>query len=1051
MTRRLVTITALLLLAGARVAVGQSGGQDERGIPFPSEHYAPPAYQQAPQNWSVVQDDRGLIYVANNNGVLQYDGARWRLIPTTTGTFVRSLAADSLVFVGAKGDFGYLRPDSLGVLRYTSLYERIPEDERNFEDVWGTHVLDDGVYYQASKRLFRWDGTEITTWTSEAGFHTSFAVDGTLYVRDSQRGLLRLEGDSLNPAPGLETIPKTPIYMMARHPSGNLLIGTQKRGLLLYDGNTFRPFASELDSYLRENKLYHGCRLPGNRYALATLGGGVVVIDSRGEVVRVLDGSSGLPDSVVNYVYTDREGQLWMALNSGGVFRADLNAPLTLHDGRTGLEGAVRDIFRPNDMTYVATGSGLYVLREDENQVLGERSAHFERWGDLPLVWDMLSKKGDLLVATQEKGVFQIEGRNKEQIADWLFTYDLLSPEESQIVYAGTRTGLKGLRPTQDGWTSFSVEGGQGEIRSLAPGEAGTLWLSTTGGDVARIVLSNDGRRVTAMTRYGERDGLPEGYKGVEVINERVTVFSKRGFFQIENPDQAPGVWQFFRRSSLLPDVKGADTLAVKSFQEEGGRLWVILDDRVFVGRLGEGGVSDWETVDPLHFPKSEDTRLFISRDSTLWLSDRRRLLRYALGRKVYTERRAVDLSALVRQVTTLRRGQVVYGGHTSSLTDDSSLAIPYGRDLRVDVAAPLYSTEKPHQYRYKLAGRNDQWTDWKTKASQRYRNLWEGTYHFRVQARNDRGRTSKVASLTLHIRPPWYRSMWAYLFYGVSFVVMAYGYRRYYQIKEERRRARERVRELERERVVAERLKKANERLREANRLKEDFLATTSHELRTPLTNILGSLEVLRGTATDDQEKFLDMIEENGQRLKRTLNALLDLSMLRSGEKELDQTPVPIDECARQVASELRADAEQEGLSFRIDTPDTPVYAEVDEQYLKQIVRNLVENAIKYTDEGHVAVSSGRTNGHVFVEVKDTGIGISEDFVPELFDEFKQESRGRARTYEGNGLGLAISADLAERMDGSISVETEKDEGSTFTVEFPRSSEVASSELDEV
>jgi len=399
-----------------------------------------------------------------------------------------------------------------------------------------------------------------------------------------------------------------------------------------------------------------------------------------------------------------------------------------------------------------------------------------------------------------------------------------------------------------------------------------------------------------------------------------------------------------------------------------------------------------------------------------------------------------VDFSARVRQVTTLRRGRVVYGGHRSGLKNDSVLTIPYGQDLRVDVAAPLYSTVEPNRYRYKLVGRSEQWSEWMGKASQRYLNLWEGTYHFRVQAQNDRGTKSKVARLTLRIQPPWYRSLWAYLFYGVAFLVTAYGYRRYYQIKEEKRRARQQVKKLERERVVAERIKRANERLREANRLKEDLLATISHELRTPLTNILGALEVLRNTGTAEQEEFLDMIEKNGKRLKRTLNALLDLSMLQAGEQQMEQNTVPIDDCVRAVASKLRPDAEEKGLSFRVDTPDAPLYAEADEQYVRQIVRNLIENAIKFTDEGDVAVSAGHTDGCVYVQVEDTGIGIDEAFLPDLFAEFKQESRGRGRTYEGNGLGLALSARLAERMDGAISVETEKNEGSTFTVEFPRS-----------
>jgi signal transduction histidine kinase len=377
-------------------------------------------------------------------------------------------------------------------------------------------------------------------------------------------------------------------------------------------------------------------------------------------------------------------------------------------------------------------------------------------------------------------------------------------------------------------------------------------------------------------------------------------------------------------------------------------------------------------------------------------------------------------------------------------------LTLSHGRDFQVEVAAPQYRTTQPHQYRYRLAGRDGEWSDWTPDARQRYRGLWEGTYQFEVQARNDRGQVSEASALSIQILPPWYRTLWAYLAYGLVFVGLAYGYRRYRLVKRERRQARQRVRELERERVVAERLKKANERLREANRLKEDFLATTSHELRTPLTNILGSLEVLRGMMDGEQTEFLDMIEKNGQRLKRTLNALLDLSMLRSGEEDLELTPMPLDDCVERVASDLRADAEEKGLSFRVDLSGAPAWAELDEQYLEQILRNLIENAIKYTEEGGIAVSTGTVDDRVYVEVEDTGIGIDEEFLPDLFEEFKQESRGRSRTYEGNGLGLAISARLADQMEGAIRVETEKNEGSRFRVEFPRSSEPVEAGVEE-
>jgi signal transduction histidine kinase len=1049
MTREWIKITAILLLATTRIAVGQSVGQDELGLPFPSEHHPPQEYGQDPQNWDVVQDDRGLIYVANNDGVLQYDGEQWRLIPKTKDLLVRSLAADSLVYVGMKGNFGYLRPDSVGTLQYTSLYERIPEDKRDFEDVWGTHVLKDGVYYQANQRLFRWDGEEITSWSSKDGFHTSFSVDGTLFVRDFGRGLLKMESDSLELVPGGELFRETPIYMMARHPSGGLLVGTQNKGLLLYNGETFRPVAPELTSYLQENDLYHGCRLPGNRYALATLGAGVIVIDAEGDVVRVLDGSSGLPDQIVNHVYADREGQLWMALNSEGMFRTGV--ALTVHDERTGLEGVIRDIHRHRDTTYVSTASGLYVLRGTENQVLGERSASFERWGSLPIVWDMLSVEEELLVATQDKGVYRIEGRDKERIGDWVFTYDLLKDKKKGVVYAGTRSGLKGLVRTQEEWASFSIGEVQGEIRSLSIGKEGNLWLSTSRGDVVRVVLSDNGRHATT-TQYGEQDGLPQGYKEVERIDGRVTAVSTEGLFQVENPGQSPDSWQFSRRPSLLPDIEDVDELTIKAVEDRGRRLWVVFESRAFVGDRKIDGTYDWRAVNPLQFPKARQTKLFVDRDSTVWLGDGSRLFRY--GREAHQDfdrpASSVPFAPLVRQVTMLRGGEILYGGSGSVTGSSPSLTTSYGQDVRVDVAVPFYSTIGSHEYRYRLVDTNGQWSDWTNLTSRRYQNLWEGTYRFQVQARNEAGEISKTASLTLTVLPPWYRTIWAYIVYGLGFLGLAFGVRRYRQIKRENRQAQQRVRELERERVVAERLKKANERLREANRLKEDFLATTSHELRTPLTNILGSLEVLRDMVSDEQKQFLDMIEQNGQRLKRTLNALLDLSMLRSGNEELALTPMPLDECVRRVASDLRTDAEEKGLDFQVHTSDPPIQAEIDEQYLEQILRNLVENAIKYTDDGGIVVSTGTVDDRVYVEVEDTGIGIDEEFLPDLFEEFKQESRGRSRTYEGNGLGLAISARLAEQMDGAIRVETEKNEGSTFRVEFPRVSEPVAAEADD-
>ena len=1014
-------------------------GRAEWGIPFPSEHYTPQEYGQDTQNWAVAQDDRGLLYVANNDGVLQYDGERWRLIPTRTGTIVRSLATDSLVYVGAKGDFGVLRPDSNGTLRYRSLHEHVPSSAQDFNDVWSTHTLDGNAYFQSSEYLFRWDGRDIDVWTTSGGFHTSFAVRGNLYVRDRERGLLRMQKDSLELAPGGSVFSDASIRMMAPHTDDAILIATEKQGLYLLDDQELQeyrlPPTSGLPSFLDEQDLYHGCALPGDRYALATLGGGTAIIDARGHILRLLDETTGLPDGVVNYVFTGREGELWMALNNDGVYRTSLTTSTTLFDERNGLRGIIRSLERHGGRMYAATGRGLYRL-EGGGSVVGTDPAQFRRQPGLPLVWDLTSLEEDLIAAT-EKGVF-VSASNPRQVTGQQ-AYILAETPDSQSVYAGTRTGITRLYQTNSGWQSHTVGDLRAEIRSLTVAPDSTLWAGTVDGRVVHLSLSSDGRAARVQS-YGPEAGLPEGYKSPVVVDGRPAVRSSRGLYHLDNPEAPPASWSF-SPSTTLPENDGVDTLAVKAFLSNNqGPLWAALGNRLYTGQRTRGGRYTWSEIEPLRFPKAEGVHLYAEADSTLWLGTGKRLIRYVPARDAQTEAQA-PFEALVRQVTILPRGTVVYGGAPPSAQSHPSVTLPYSANsLRIDVAATRLDRVTAPQYQYKLDGHQSSWTAWTGRPHVTFSNLWEGTYTFRVRAEGEAGRLSDVGRLTLHIRPPWYRSLWAYLLYGVGAVGLLLAFRHYYRINQERREAQKQALKLEKEREVRQQLERANKRLREANQLKEDFLANTSHELRTPLTNILGFVDVLRDSATDGQERFLDAIEKNSRRLERTLNALLDLSKLRSGSEDLELEPTALGARIERVARDFERSAEEKGLSFKVERPAEEIYADADERYLDQILSNLIENAIKFTEQGHVAVSVHADEDWARIEVEDTGIGIDEEFLPKLFQDFEQESRGRSRTHEGYGLGLAISSRLANRMDGQIEVESTKGEGSTFILSLPRS-----------
>jgi signal transduction histidine kinase len=220
-------------------------------------------------------------------------------------------------------------------------------------------------------------------------------------------------------------------------------------------------------------------------------------------------------------------------------------------------------------------------------------------------------------------------------------------------------------------------------------------------------------------------------------------------------------------------------------------------------------------------------------------------------------------------------------------------------------------------------------------------------------------------------------------------------------------------------------------------------MLANMSHEIRTPLTSIVGLSDVLEENLEGDQAELADIVRKSSQRLKETLTSVLQLSKLEAGAHELERTPVGLAPIADETVKLLSPKAVDQSVEIAADVPDTPVKGEWDEGALKRIVTNLTENAIKFTPEnGEVEVRVRAEDDDAVLAVEDTGVGIDEEFLPDIFNAFEQEDGGIDREHEGSGLGLAITKRLTEALGGEIDVESEKGVGTCFTVRLPRTHE---------
>lgn len=226
-----------------------------------------------------------------------------------------------------------------------------------------------------------------------------------------------------------------------------------------------------------------------------------------------------------------------------------------------------------------------------------------------------------------------------------------------------------------------------------------------------------------------------------------------------------------------------------------------------------------------------------------------------------------------------------------------------------------------------------------------------------------------------------------------------------------------------------------------EAERLaqaKASLLTNMSHEIRTPLTSMLGISELLAEEASGEAGELASLLQESGWRLMRTLDSILTLAQLDSNAVEIQRRPLDVGKAVSSIVRTFEPEAAQKRICIEVHIPERPIEALADAAALDQIIMNLLSNAFKFTRKGRVAVRVEHQDEFVRVDVEDTGVGISESFLPYLYEEYRQESEGLRRNFEGSGLGLAIVKRLVDMMDGRIDVESRDGVGTKFSVELP-------------
>ncbi len=1024
----------------------------EAGRPF-LQSFTPRDYRAHQQMWMGAQGPDGVMWFGNSHSVLSYDGAAWRRFEVGT-SFVRTLAfgPDDRLYVGGTDELGWIAPGPDGALRFTSLLEKLPVAQRTPGVIWSMTATRDAVWFATETLVLRWRDGAFRTWPFANKPRQSLQrVGDDLYLHRQGVGLFRLAGDDFVLVSDAPEIAGSQFCVIEPDGDRGLRLGLGNGPFFhLRDGRLAR-FPTPLDPLLAGTKLRFMVPLPGGARALGTTTLGVIVADAYFNFVSRLTSANGLESDQLLSLTPDREGGVWLGTGNG-VARAELGSPFTVFDRPNGLlRNLTHDLRRHAGTLYAATPDG--VLRLVAADPARGTPAQFAPAPGSPreVSWSLASHPAGLLVANGH-GVFQfttdVAPHLVFEAADGVSKIASVRGRPNDL-FVGRFLGLNLIRFEAGRWRDLGgVPGLKTEIRTIAEAADGALWLGTPTRGFIRVVrppgAAVDDWTHATFTAYREDHGLPkdQGWSHVYQIGDRIVFVTDVGTYRydaasdrflVDESLQIPGrssrtqLWPLAPTAEpstvwAQPDTDDGDLprqLGRLSLRTNGPADFTALPAKI-LERVAFGGARSliWERTGDHDY---------------LWLGGPDALVRADLSA---ASAAAPPWGVLLRALT------LPDGTHATPSTGTSTPRFAYARaPLVFSFSAPHFAAGPGLKYQTRLLGYDDAWQPWSTRTDAEFTNLSGGPFTFEVRAQDADGRVTEPARFTFSVAPPWHLSRTAYALYSLALTGLIFAYVRWRLGRGERERARL-------EQIVATRtseLATARDAAEAANRAKSAFLASMSHELRTPLNGVIGYAQVLQADRrlTTDQQERVRIVQSSGEHLLRMINDVLDLAKIEAGKVTLRPAPCALGDLLRDIAAAHAPAAAAKNLSFHLDlSPTLPAWIECDAQKLRQILDNLLGNAVKFTAGGSVtlhvsapaASGSQRSalNSQLVFAVTDTGPGISAADQPRLFHAFEQASDARPDA-PGAGLGLAISRTLAERLGGTLTLTSRLGAGSTF------------------
>ncbi|MBD3165677.1 hypothetical protein GF324_03700 [bacterium] len=900
--RLMILLCLLCAISSARAGEKTHG---MRGLPY-VETYFPAQTGGWGQCFDALQDNRGVLLLADLHGLLTYDGENWNRIDHTDKIPPLSLAKGSsgTIYVGYSDDFGLLRTNEQRGYRFHSLKHLADDDREALDGVWTTITHGDTAYFVENERLFRWkpgpngleDGT-LHTWKHGENnwFVVANVIRDTVFVFRYGLGLMHVEGDSLVSSPLGKDLAGISPHSILEWGDNSILVATWGvEGELWYTRTEtgFEPFSREIVSFSNTYGSSYAQQLNDSVYTLCSEKNGVAFFDDTGAVTHVMNKERGLSDNGPLSVYEDESGSLWVTSNYG-LSRIDQGAPLSYFDERMGLRGNVIKLSRHNGRLYVATDQGLYLLKERGRS---EDLPRFTQVGGVNVwTWCVASAHGELFISTYY-GLFELADSPtlaKVRTKDYSGECIAFSIDSTRMYIGTVYNGIQYFEYRGNRWDYIGQLSDVGEhITAIHPGPHGNLWLNVETRYLRRLLLNYDTDGVPEIREnevYDSTRGLPTPDTFFPfTMDGELYVGSMVGFYRYDVASD-----RFHRLPSVAAD---GDTVVhdVTSPVADGkGGVWFGASSMPLVRAEIRRDTVRLD-VPVSHEPGLVLETVFIDEDGTIWGgSGGSRLMQYSPYRH---DPPTPNYPTLVSEVS-INEDSVLFEG-LPSISQRSVSLRPDLQSISFRYALPYYRADAYPEYQYRVRGLQDDWSGWTRQTARSLVRPPAGRYTFEVRSRTRIGQPAEAASFQFEIRPAWYNTAWAYMVYllllgGLVWLIVRFNLRKAVQREQQLqrlldRRAEEAIRQYDkarRSRIEAERLRTASQ-----------LAATIAHEFNNPLSIIAGACDLLSSKQVDEehQKKWIDKVRHQVKRMSQLVDKLLGIEEIReidyaAGKKIID------------------------------------------------------------------------------------------------------------------------------------------------------------------